>query len=83
MSGLVPQTRVSWGLGVMKGGERSLHLLKRDYRGRVKYYSKSARSSTEKNPFGQVKVKPHILSFCSFKSQRKKCGQEKIKSIIR
>ena len=55
MSDLVDQTRVSWGLGIVTTGKRSLHLLKRDYRGKVKYYSKSARTSLVKDPFGQVK----------------------------
>ena len=52
---LVPQTRVSWGLGIRKSGQRSLHLLKCDYRGNVKYYSKTSRCLPEKVPFGQVR----------------------------
>ena len=52
---LVPKTRVSWGLAtVVQGARRSLHLLKQDYRGNIRYYSKSARSTMVKVGFGQV-----------------------------
>ena len=65
---LVPQTRVSWGLGIRKSGQRSLHLLKCDYRGNVKYYSKTSRCLPEKVPFGQVRgfcfiFKPSMYTF--------------------
>ena len=48
MSGLVPKTRVAWALAVVKvNGVNSLHLIKRNYRGQLSYYSKSARGVTK------------------------------------
>ena len=55
MSIYIPNTRVAWGLVVViKNNVRSLHLIKKNYRGKISYYSKSARGVPEKVGFGQV-----------------------------
>ena len=58
MSGLVAKSRVSWGLVVVtQEGKKYLHLIKKNYRGVVSYYSKSARGVTDKVGFGEVNIK--------------------------
>ena len=57
MSGLVPNTRVSWALVVVvKDGVKSLHLLKKNYRGQLTYFSKTARGVPDKIGFGEVSL---------------------------
>ena len=56
MSGLVSKTRLSWALVVVvKEGQRSLHLIKKNYRGKISYFSKSARGVQDKVGFGEVR----------------------------
>ena len=56
MSGLVTNTRVSWALVVVvQDGVKSLHLLKKNYRGQLAYFSKTARGVPDKIGFGEVR----------------------------
>ena len=56
MTGLVSKTRLSWALVVVvKENRRSLHLIKKNYRGKISYFSKSARGVTDKLGFGEVR----------------------------
>ena len=56
MTGLVSKTRLSWALVVVvKDNRRSLHLIKKNYRGKISYFSKSARGVTDKLGFGEVR----------------------------
>ena len=62
MPGLVPKTRVAWALVVVKvNGVKSLHLIKSSYRGKISYYSKSARGVTDKIGFGEVSPYKYLL----------------------
>ena len=55
MSDLVAKTRVSWAIVVVNlTGVKSLHLIKKSYRGNITYYSKSARGVVDKIGFGEV-----------------------------
>ena len=54
-SGLTQLTRVAWALiAVDVSGVRSLHLVKRNHRGKLGYFSKSARGVSDKIGFGEV-----------------------------
>ena len=56
MSGLVSKTRVSWALVVVvKDDIKSLHLIKKSYRGKILYFSKTARGVPDKIGFGEVR----------------------------
>ena len=62
MSELVSKSRVSWGLViVVKNEVKSLHLIKKNYRGKISYFSKSARGVQDKIGFGEVR---NLLFFC-------------------
>ena len=64
MTGLVSKTRLSWALVVVvKDNRRSLHLIKKNYRGKISYFSKSARGVTDKLGFGEVRK---ICCCCCF-----------------
>ena len=55
MSSLVSKTRVSWAFVVVTlNGSQTLHIIKKSYRGKLTYYSKSARGVTDKVGFGEV-----------------------------
>ena len=62
MSSLIPKTRVSWSLVVVKVDDvKSLNLIKKSYRGQLSYFSNSARGVTDKIGFGQVGSDPHFI----------------------
>ena len=66
MSSLIPKTRVSWALVVVQvDGVKSLHLIKKSYRGQLSYYSNSARGVTDKIGFGQVEPDPYFIFYFS------------------
>ena len=63
MSGLVPNTRGSLALVVVvKDGVKSLHLLKKNYRGQLSYFSKTARGVPDKIGFGEVSLRVLTIS---------------------
>ena len=55
MATLVPKSRVSWGIVVVEvESVKSLHLIKKGYRGDISYYSSSGRGVVDKVGFGEV-----------------------------
>ena len=55
MASLVSKTRVAWAFVVVNvNGVKSLHLIKKSYRGNIAYYSNSARGVVDKIGFGEV-----------------------------
>ena len=56
MATLVPKSRVSWGIVVVEiESVKSLHLIKKGYRGDISYYSSSAGGLVDKVGFGEVR----------------------------